>query len=75
VYAYRAQPERAIPACERSLEIDSKQPKVWYVLMAQYHAAGRRGDIQRAYEKLSVLDGTWGEMAYRHLILPYEGAP
>jgi tetratricopeptide (TPR) repeat protein len=75
VYAATAQAQKAIPACERSLEIDPAQPKVWYPLMEQYHAAGRRADVKRAYEKLSLLDRALSESAYRRLLLPYEGAP
>ena len=72
VYAHTAQSQKAIPACERSLEIDPRQPRVWYLLMEQYHAAGRRGDIKRAYEKLSAFDRTWADLGYKRLILPYE---
>jgi hypothetical protein len=42
--------------------------------MEAYHAAGRRDDVKRAYDKLSASDRNTAEAAYRRLILPYEGA-
>lgn len=74
VHGYLDQPNKAIPACERSLAIDPNQPKVWRALMEAYHSAGRLDDMRRAYSKLSALDRSWAEAAYRSLILPYEAA-
>lgn len=74
VYGYLVQPDKAIPAYERSLAINPQQAKVWLALMGVYHAAGRRDDVKRAYDKLSSLDRNLADTAYRRFIRPYEVA-
>lgn len=62
----------AIPAMEKSLQIDSRQAKLWAALIETYQVAGRRDDAKRAYEKLRGIDGAMAETMYREAILPYE---
>lgn len=75
VYSNMAQSDKAIPALEKSIAIDYKQPKVWAVLMEQYHAAGRREDVQRAYTRLAELDRRLADELFRKLLFPYGVAP
>ncbi|HMW18280.1 MAG TPA: tetratricopeptide repeat protein [Accumulibacter sp.] len=51
-----ANPEKSIPALERSIEFDPKQGRNWLVLIMQYHLADRHDDLRRAYEKLRSID-------------------
>lgn len=62
----------AIPAMERSLQIEPQQPKLWAALIATYQIAGRREDARRAYERLRGMDGATAETSYRTAILPFE---
>jgi tetratricopeptide (TPR) repeat protein len=62
----------AIPAMEKSLQIDSRQAKLWAALLETYQAAGRRDDARRVYDQLRGLDGAMAEAMYRSAILPYE---
>jgi len=75
VHSYLGQAEAAIPAYEKSLSFDRKQAKVWSALMEAYHSAGRREDVQRAYQNLLGVNAAWAEQSYRKLILPYAVAP
>ncbi|QEM67480.1 tetratricopeptide repeat protein [Geobacter sp. FeAm09] len=75
IHAYQAQPEKAIPAYEQSLGIEAGQAKVWLALMRAYHMAGRKDDVKHAYRKLQALDRSWGERAYKDLLLPYGDTP
>ncbi|MEW6218413.1 MAG: tetratricopeptide repeat protein [Thermodesulfobacteriota bacterium] len=68
-------PEAAIPALERSLALDPRDPKVWNALLEMYHAAGRTDDVRRGFQRLFVLDRAWADDAYRRLLLPYEARP
>lgn len=70
--AVQGRPADAIPAMERSLQLDSRQPKLWAALIESYQIAGRRADAKRAYESLRGIDGQWAELSYRSMILPYE---
>lgn len=65
---------KSIPAFERSLALDSNQPKVWRALMEAYHSTNRNEDMRRTYDRLAMIDRGWAEQAYRELILPYEGS-
>jgi tetratricopeptide (TPR) repeat protein len=67
--------EQAIPAIEKSLQIESRQPRIWATLIEIYQAAGRRQDAKSAYDKLRAMDGVMAETAYRAAILPYEERP
>jgi len=62
----------SIVALERSLSLDPKQVRVWALLIEQYHAAGRREDVLRAYASLRGLDPAAAERSYRATIAPYE---
>ncbi|MCE9549743.1 MAG: tetratricopeptide repeat protein [Betaproteobacteria bacterium] len=62
----------AIPAMEKSLQIESRQAKLWAALIESYQIAGRRDDAKRAYEQLRSIDGAMAESLYREAILPYE---
>lgn len=62
----------AIPAMEKSLQIESRQAKLWAALIESYQIAGRRDDAKRAYEQLRSIDGVMAESVYREAILPYE---
>ncbi|WP_306534235.1 serine protease [Geobacter sp.] len=75
VYAYLAQPDKAIPAYEKSLGLDARQPKVWAALMETYHLADRMDDVKRSYQKLQALDQTWADYAYKRVLLPYGVTP
>lgn len=75
VYAYLAQPDKAIPAYEKSLGLDARQPKVWAALMETYHLADRMDDVKRSYQKLQAIDQTWADYAYKRVLLPYGVTP
>ncbi len=75
VHGYLAQADKAIPAYEKSLSLDAKQPKVWAALMQAYHLAGRMDDVKRSYQKLQAIDQTWADDAYKRLLLPYGVTP
>lgn len=55
----------AVPALERSLQIDPAQAKVWAVLIEAQRLLGRRAAALDAYEKLRALDGKAAEEAWR----------
>jgi len=67
--------EQAIPAMEKSLQIEPRQPKLWAALIETYQVAGRRQDAKKAYDQLRALDGVKAEVSYREDILPYEENP
>lgn len=75
VRGYLGQADQAIPACELSLKLEARQPKVWAALMEEYHQAGRMDDARRAYRKLQTLDQGWADHAYQRVLLPYEVRP
>lgn len=75
VYGYLAQADKAIPAYEKSLSLDVRQPKVWAALMESYHLAGRMDDVKRSYQKLQAIDQTWADYAFKRLLLPYGVTP
>ncbi|KAB2922405.1 MAG: tetratricopeptide repeat protein [Dechloromonas sp.] len=62
----------AIPAMERSLQLEPKQGKLWAALVETYQQAGRREDARRAYETLRGIDAELARIAYRNVILPYD---
>lgn len=66
--------DESIAAIERSLSIDSKQVRLWGLLIELYHAAGRRDDVIRAHASLRGLDAAAAERSYRATIAPYESA-
>lgn len=72
VLAVLGRTAEAIPAMEKSLQIESRQAKLWAALIQNYQIAGRRDDAKRAYEQLRSIDGVWAERSYRETILPYE---
>ena len=72
VLAVLGRPAEAIPSLEKSLQIDSRQAKVWGALTETYQVAGRRDDAMRAYNQLRAVDGAMAEEIYRSVILPYE---
>lgn len=67
-----ANPQKSIPALERSIELDPKQGKVWAALIGQYHLADRQDDLRKAYDKLRSIDGEFAARAYRSYLLPFE---
>lgn len=66
--------EEAIPAMERSLQLEPNQPKLWQALIETCQSAGRRKEAKEAYQKLKIIDTKAAESAYRASILPYEDA-
>ena len=62
----------AIPAMERSLQLDARQGKVWTALIETYHQAGRFDDARRAYQTLRGIDAEFAGIAYREVIFPHE---
>lgn len=72
VLAVLGRAAEAIPAMEKSLQIESRQAKLWAALIECYQLAGRRDDAKRAYEQLRGIDGAMAESTYREAILPYE---
>lgn len=75
VLAVLARDAEAIPAMERSLQIDSRQGKLWAALVESYQKVGRREDARRAYQQLRAVDSQWAETTYREAILPFEELP
>lgn len=75
VLAVLGRSEQAIPAMEKSLQIESRQPKLWAALIETYQVAGRRQDAKKAYDQLRAMDGAMAETSYRAEILPYEERP
>jgi len=73
VLAVSGRPLDAIPALQRSLQLDANQAKVWGALIEVYQIAGRRRDARDAYQKLRAIDTRVAEQMYRSGILPYEG--
>jgi len=74
VYGYQANAEKAIPAFKQSLQLESKQPRVWQALIEIYHMAGRKDEMKRAYEQLRTIDAKTAETAYQRMLFPYEGS-
>jgi tetratricopeptide (TPR) repeat protein len=64
--------QEAIPAMERSLQLEPRQPKLWSALIEASQAAGRRTEARDAYQKLRAIDVKAAENMYRSHILPYE---
>ena len=75
VLAVLGRSEQSIPAMEKSLQIEPRQPKLWAALIETYQVAGRRQDAKKAYDQLRALDGVKAEVSYRENILPYEENP
>ena len=73
VHGYQADAEKAIPAFKQSLQLESKQPKVWQALIEIYHMAGRKEEMKRAYEQLRTIDAKTAETVYQRMLFPYEG--
>lgn len=73
VYGYKTDSEKAIPALKQSLQLDSKQPKVWQALIETYHVAGRKDEMKRAYEQLRTIDAQTAETVYKRVLFPYDG--
>lgn len=74
VLAVLGRGEDAIPAMERSLQLDPKQPKLWRALIEVNQTVARRQQARDAYQKLRAIDSEAAEKAYRASILPYEGS-
>ena len=73
VHAQRGRIAEAIPALERSLELEPNQAKVWHVLGELYSRAGRREDLKRVHLRLQTLHADRAAALYRAHILPGEG--
>ncbi|MDL2339164.1 MAG: tetratricopeptide repeat protein [Pseudomonadota bacterium] len=73
VLAVLGRPLEAIPAMERSLQIDPQQSKVWRALIETQQVAGRRQDARETYQKLRAIDTPAAEDIYHSALLPYEG--
>lgn len=71
-YAMLARHDESIAALERSLELEPRQGKAWAALIDQYHFAGRRADVRRAYETLRGIDAVRAEQVYHSALLPFE---
>ncbi|RTL36871.1 MAG: tetratricopeptide repeat protein [Rhodocyclaceae bacterium] len=69
-----ARHKEALPALERSLQLDPAQPKVWEVLMAAQQALGQRDAARSTYDRLRAIDGKAAEEAYLNYLSPYEEA-
>ena len=67
-------PAEAIPALERSLQLNPQQPNVWAVLINTYQMAGRGKEAKEAWQKLRAIDTKAANLAYRERILPFEDA-
>jgi len=74
VLATMGRATEAIPAMERSLQLEPKQGKLWAALLETYQQVGRREDAKRAYQTLRGIDAEIARAAYRGSILPYEEA-
>ncbi len=72
VLATMGRAAEAIPAMERSLQLEPKQGKLWAALLETYQQVGRREDAKRAYQTLRGIDAELARAAYRDTILPYE---
>lgn len=72
VLATMGRADEAIPAMERSLQLEPKQGKLWAALLETYQQVGRREDAKRAYQALRGIDAELAHAAYRGAILPYE---
>lgn len=70
--AVLARSKEAIPALEKSLELDPKQSKVWAALADTYHADGQADAARRAYEQLMRIDPQYARSLYDSLIVIYE---
>jgi tetratricopeptide (TPR) repeat protein len=75
VNSHLAEADKAIPAYEQSLKLDSKQPKVWAALIEAYHCAGRADEVRRSLDKLKSVSPEWADYAYKRVLLPYEVTP
>lgn len=62
----------SIAALERSLALEPRAARLWGLLIQQYHAAGRRDAVLRAYGHLRGLDAAAAERAYRASIAPFQ---
>ncbi|MES2877830.1 MAG: tetratricopeptide repeat protein [Pseudomonadota bacterium] len=69
VLASQGRPEQALPAMEKSLQIESRQPALWRTLIETYQLAGRRDDAKRAYVQLRGIDSAMAEAAYGTTLL------
>ncbi|MDO8651753.1 MAG: tetratricopeptide repeat protein [Undibacterium sp.] len=74
ILAILERPAEAIPAMERSLQLEPNQPKLWRALIETCQSAGHKKEAKEAYQKLRAIDTKAAELAYRESILPYEDA-
>lgn len=72
IFAVLDRPAEAIPALERSLQLNPQQTNVWAVLINTYQVAGRRNEAKEALQKLRAIDTEAADLAYRERILPFE---
>ena len=68
-----ARHQEAVPAIERSLLLDARQPSLWGALVLANQNLGRRQEALNAYQKLREIDAKEAENTYRSAILPLEG--
>lgn len=73
VLATLGKTREAIPALEKSLQMEPQQPKVWGALIETLTIAGDHRKARDAYQKLRTFDANAADAMYRAYILPYEG--
>jgi tetratricopeptide (TPR) repeat protein len=74
VQSMTGKPQAAIPALERSLNLDPNQGQVWHALIEAHHLAGRKDDARRAYDRLRAINPARAEEAYKTILVTYEDA-
>lgn len=65
-------PAEAVPALERSLQIEPRQAKTWSALIEEYYQLDKPAEVRRAYETLRGIDSAAAETMYRKIVLPAE---
>lgn len=72
VLASQGRAKQALPAMEKSLQLEPRQPALWRTLIETYQLANRRDDAQRAYEQLRGIDSAMAEAVHDSTVLSYE---
>lgn len=67
-----ARHQEALPALERSLQLDPAQLKVWGALLEAQQALGQRDAARNTYDRMRAIDGRAAEEAYLNYLSPYE---
>lgn len=64
----------ALPAIERALQLEPRDPGLWSALALAHQNLGQHAQAAEAVRRLREIDPGRADLAYRSVVLPFEGA-